>query len=132
MNRLVRCQKSILLPAGSLLPVLTAILGVAALWPASAYALQVNVNLDSNTSRTDLVGPADGNGQTWNQINAKNASGLLDSAGGSTAIGFTLNNGSSPLTFSGLSLSMLVASYDLTLPALGTNGFVRLKVTRPN
>ena len=85
-------------------------MAVAALWPAKADALQVNVNLDSNTSRTDLVGPAGGGGQTWNQINAKNASGLRDSTGASTALAFTLSSGSSPLTFSGPSLSMLVAS----------------------
>ncbi|MCX6877135.1 MAG: hypothetical protein NTW21_25495 [Verrucomicrobia bacterium] len=106
MNRFVRCPKTRLLSPGSLLAA-TAWLAVAALWPASADALTVNVNLDSNTSRTDLVGPAGGSGQTWNQKSSKSASGLLDSAGGSTGIGYTFDIGSDPGTWATTGLSML-------------------------
>ncbi|MCX6877134.1 MAG: hypothetical protein NTW21_25490 [Verrucomicrobia bacterium] len=91
----------------SALAAATAWLAVAALWPARAVALTVNVNLDPNTSRTDLVGPAGGSGETWNQISSKVASGLLDATGGSTAIGFILNAGSGPNNWGTFSLSML-------------------------
>ena len=85
---------------------------VAALWPATADALSVNVNLDGNTSRADLVGPAGGSGQTWNQQSAKSANGLLDSTGGSTGIGYTFDTGSNPGTWAASGLPMLMgASY---------------------
>ena len=85
----------------------TAVLAVAALWPARAAALTVHVSLDPDTGRTDLVGPAGGSGETWNQLNGKVASGLLDSTGGSTGIGFILNAGSGPMNWGTFSLSML-------------------------
>jgi len=38
-----------------------------------------------------LVGPAGGLGKTWNQFNTASASGLSDSAGAATSVGFTNN-----------------------------------------
>lgn len=71
-----------------------------ALLATTANAAMINVNNYNNKGTptpedpTALAGPAGGLGDTWNQFNTKtNGSALLDSAGATTSVGYSLNAG---------------------------------------
>jgi hypothetical protein len=72
----------------------------------------VNVNIDS-TPETGLVGPAGGANSTWNQfgkdygLGTVHEASLLDSLGGSTAIGFTFQSTGNPDGWGAPVLTML-------------------------
>jgi hypothetical protein len=88
----------------------------------------INVNIDTAT-RTELVGPAGGLGQTWNQQpNLKTGSSLLDSVGIPTTVGFS-TNASDVGTWGSPSLTLLTGGafnwtannpYTLTITGLTT------------
>jgi len=67
---------------------------------------KVYVNFDSS-SRTGLVGPAGGLGETWNQLAATSTSGLLDSVGLPISVGYTSSNLGGPDQWGGPSLVLL-------------------------
>jgi hypothetical protein len=74
---------------------------------AAGVGLVANVNFDIDiNNRTDLVGPAGGAGETWNQTMAgtnggpafSNSTAVVDSTGAATSIGWNLTiNNSAPL-----------------------------------
>jgi len=83
----------------------------------AANAEIINVNMYASSGNPQpylpqdaatLEGPAGGLGETWNQFNTKSASGLLDSTGAATSVGFVNNVGSGWLR-SGGDLTMLLA-----------------------
>ena len=69
----------------------------------------INVNIYNPDPQTGLVGPAGGLGETWNQFNTTSASGLLDSTGAATTVGFTTTNLHGPWDWGSPSLGLIAA-----------------------
>ena len=73
-----------------------ALLAGAAFITGNAHAQNINVNLENGPAETKstLVGPGGGSGETWNQIVGGSGANLKDSTNVTTNIGYTSNLGS--------------------------------------
>ena len=80
---------------------------VLALGRKRSIAVAINLNIYRDNPETGLVGPAGGLGETWNQTDATLASGLLDTTGAATSIGFTTTRLDGPWNWDSPSLSLI-------------------------
>ena len=78
--------------------------------------LNVNIDIKARTESL-LVGPAGGLGTRWNQVLGKSASGLLDSNGVPSSVGFTTNAGSLDPWENGQLKLLLAAAFMFGSPA---------------